>query len=49
MRDQISIADEHRVLNSFIGFGYCELTSKCHSRLADFHELQLVFFERERA
>lgn len=39
------IGDEHLALNSFIGFGYCELTSLRLSRLADFHELQLVFLE----
>ena len=43
------IGDEHRAENSFIGFGYCKVTRKRLSRLADFHELQLVFFERERA
>lgn len=29
--------------SSFTGFGYCSLTHKHLNRLADFHELQLVF------
>lgn len=43
------LGDEYKAENSFIGFGYCEVTRKRLRRLADFHELQLVFFERERA
>lgn len=39
------LGDEQLALNSFICFGYCELTRKRLSRLADFHELQLVFLE----
>ena len=29
--------------SSFTGFGYCSFTRKHLNRLADFHELQLVF------
>lgn len=39
------LGDEHRAENTFIGFGYCKLTRKRLMRLADFHQLQLVFVD----
>lgn len=41
------LGDARRDENSFIAFGYCQLTRKHLNRLADFHELQLVFVEPE--